>query len=65
MLKKAFDILRHHKIFIKLSKCAFGQQETEYLGHIVTSQGLKFIKGKFRLWSIGLGLLMFLNCVDF
>ena len=38
------DILRHH-FFIKSSKCDFGKQELEYLGHIVTHQGVK-VDGK-------------------
>ena len=30
------------------SKCVFGQHELEYLGHIVTNQGVKVDKGKLR-----------------
>jgi hypothetical protein len=47
-VKTAFEILRHHQFFIKLNKCVFGQQEVEYLGHIVTSQGVKADKGKIQ-----------------
>jgi len=47
-VKKAFEILRHHKFFLKLSKCVFGQQEVEYLGHIVTSHGVKADQGKIQ-----------------
>ena len=47
-VKKAFEILRHHKFFIKLGKCAFGHQEVEYLGHIVTPQGVKVDQGKIK-----------------
>ncbi|WKA03465.1 hypothetical protein VitviT2T_021572 [Vitis vinifera] len=47
-VKKAFEILRHHKFFIKLGKCAFGQQEVEYLGYVVTPQSVKVDQGKIK-----------------
>ncbi|KAL5569247.1 hypothetical protein UlMin_025822 [Ulmus minor] len=46
--KKAFEILRHYTLFLKLKKCAFGQQELEYLGHIVTAQGVKVDQHKIK-----------------
>ena len=48
-VKQAFESLRHHKIFLKLNKCAFEQQELEYLGHIVTAQGFKVDQNKIQV----------------
>ena len=39
-LKWVLDKLRAHKLHAKLSKCAFGLQEIEYLGHIVSARGV-------------------------
>ncbi|KAL5581585.1 hypothetical protein UlMin_014027 [Ulmus minor] len=47
-VKQAFEILRHHTFFLKLKKCAFGQQELEYLGHIVTAHGVKVDQTKIQ-----------------
>ncbi|XP_043817377.1 uncharacterized protein LOC110625649 [Manihot esculenta] len=47
-VKLAFEILRQHQFFIKLSKCAFGQQQIEYLGHIVSHEGVMVDQGKIR-----------------
>lgn len=37
-LQKVFSILRHQQLFLKKSKCSFGQGSVEYLGHIVFGQ---------------------------
>ena len=35
------QLLRKHKLFVKMSKCEFGMEEVEYLGHIVGRAGVK------------------------
>ncbi|KAL4379488.1 hypothetical protein GQ457_02G040490 [Hibiscus cannabinus] len=47
-VKIAFEILRQHCFFIKFSKCAFGLHELEYLGHIITPQGVKVDQAKIQ-----------------
>lgn len=37
---QAFEILKQQKFYVKASKCTFGQQELEYLGHII-NMGVK------------------------
>ena len=35
-----FKLLRAHQLFVKASKCDFGQQSVQYLGHLITKQGV-------------------------
>ena len=39
-LKQVFQIIRDNQFLIKKSKCAFAQQKIEYLGHVISSQGV-------------------------
>jgi hypothetical protein len=39
-LKEVFTVLRYYQFYVKLSKCAFAQQELEYLGHIISNEGV-------------------------
>ncbi|MCO5575281.1 hypothetical protein L7F22_029081 [Adiantum nelumboides] len=39
-LEKVFDFLREHNLFAKESKCDFLKIEIQYLGHVISSQGV-------------------------
>jgi hypothetical protein len=39
-LKQVFQVLMEHKLYIKSSKCAFAQSQIEYLGHIISQNGV-------------------------
>ncbi|XP_026419490.1 uncharacterized protein LOC113315430 [Papaver somniferum] len=40
-LQTTLQILIENQLFANFSKCCFGQSELEYLGHIVTANGVK------------------------
>ncbi|XP_059451009.1 uncharacterized mitochondrial protein AtMg00860-like [Corylus avellana] len=40
-LKAVLGVLQHQKLYAKLSKCAFGSLEVEYLGHLIFEDGVK------------------------
>lgn len=40
LLKEVFQILSDHQFCIKRSKCSFAQQKVEYLGHVVSAEGV-------------------------
>ena len=40
-LKTVLGVLTQHQLYAKLSKCVFGCQEVEYLGHIISGKRVK------------------------
>jgi hypothetical protein len=40
-IRKTFEILAFHHFVVKPSKCVFGQTEVDYLGHLITVDGVK------------------------
>jgi hypothetical protein len=39
-LQEVFRILKDNKFLLNLSKCSFAQQSLEFLGHIISAQGV-------------------------
>lgn len=39
-LRKVFEILRANQLYLKATKCSFAQTSLEYLGHIISDQGV-------------------------
>jgi hypothetical protein len=39
-LKQVFTVLRHHQFYLKRNKCVFAQAELQYLGHIISKEGV-------------------------
>ena len=39
-LRSVLELLQQHQLYAKKSKCAFGCLEVEYLGHIISGQGV-------------------------
>jgi hypothetical protein len=40
-LRKVFQRLRENKLYAKFEKCKFGVSEVDFLGHMITQEGLK------------------------
>ena len=54
-LDRVLQLLQEEQYYVKPSKCFFGVQEAEYLGHIVSHEGIKEDPNKIKAikeWSI-------------
>lgn len=40
-LRSVLTVLAQHQLFAKLSKCRFAVAEIEYLGHLISAQGVR------------------------
>ncbi|KAJ9535560.1 hypothetical protein OSB04_un001305 [Centaurea solstitialis] len=40
-LRKVLELLKHEQLYAKFSKCEFWLKEVQFLGHIVTQEGIK------------------------
>ena len=39
-MRTVFRMLQDHQLFLKRSKCAFGQSSVAYLGHVISKEGV-------------------------
>ncbi|GAU31857.1 hypothetical protein TSUD_114680 [Trifolium subterraneum] len=47
-LTEVLQLMRHHTLFAKLSKCCFGFTEVDYLGHTISHEGVHMDKDKLK-----------------
>jgi hypothetical protein len=47
-LESVLRVLQQNNLFVKLSKCSFGVTEIEYLGHVVTGEGVSMDRDKIK-----------------
>lgn len=45
-LRCVLETMKEHRLYAKISKCSFGQERIEYLGHVVSAQGVEMYPSK-------------------
>jgi len=45
-LRAVFDVLREHQLHLKRSKCAFASLSVQYLGHVISAEGVTMDSSK-------------------
>ncbi|KAI4294825.1 hypothetical protein MLD38_040853 [Melastoma candidum] len=40
-VRTVLELLQHHTLYAKMSKCVFGTKEVEYLGHVISEKGVQ------------------------
>ena len=47
-LREVFQRFRHHRVYLKASKCFLGYSELNYLGKVISSEGLQMSKDRVK-----------------
>lgn len=47
-LATVFTVMRRHTLYAKQSKCSFGISQVEYLGHVISAEGVKTDSSKIK-----------------
>lgn len=47
-LEEVLQLMRHHQLYAKLSKCCFGFTKVDYLGHTISQEGVHMDKDKVK-----------------
>ncbi|KAF5456115.1 hypothetical protein F2P56_025626 [Juglans regia] len=47
-LKQVLEVLQQHQLYAKMSKCRFGVEEVDYLGHIISFEGVRACPNKIK-----------------
>ena len=53
-LRLVLELLKHEKLFTKFSKCEFWLREVQFLGHVVSEEGIKVDPAKIeaiKVWE--------------
>ncbi len=48
LLKEVFALLKGHQLYIKESKCALFLEHVEFLGHVISANGVSVEHGKIQ-----------------
>ena len=64
-LEEVLSVLEKNQFYAKLSKCTFGQKEVEYLGHIISREGVQVDPNKTRQSKKGPNPWTYLSWGDF
>ena len=47
-MDKVLTLLKKHQFYAKKSKCTFGKEEVEYLGHVISHESVKVDPNKIK-----------------